>query len=308
MSQKQTKISDFFQDINRFHIIEKRDSSKLATLNEKPNEKYLLRYFHDPNYSFIKPFFQSIELRASLNHPSILPFTGFSYDGNRFVTIEPYLENGTLKKFIKDRQKGIDLLNFETIRSKIIIGLASGLAYLHQNGIIHKHLDSECILLDNEMHPKIIGTEKRIFENPAIDNDVKNPFSQFSYFSPEILVNERASCKSDVYTFSIILIELFKFEIPWNHFDRIKARIYEIITSILDGERPDISGNDIPEVWSNLIKQCWKKDPLERPCSIEIVQKLIDEKDKFFNDPKINQEELDKYIESVTHGLDFSKF
>lgn len=76
----------------------------------------------------------------------------------------------------------------------------------------------------------------------------------------------------------------------------------------MKGERPGISGDAIPKVWSNLIKQCSGNDLLERPCFIEIVQKHIDEKDKFFNDPKINQEELGKYIESVTSGLDFSGF
>ena len=305
MSQKPIAISDFLQDINNFNINKKKREDKLATLHGKPNEKYLLHIFKNPSHRFLEAFFRSIEIRAPLNHPTILPLTGFSYDESDFILIEPYLENGSLDKFMQDRQKGIDIPNLETIRSIIIFGLAAGLAYLHQNGIIHKHLDSEHILLDNEMHPKIIGTEKRFFEVINLDMDCITPFCEVCFISPECLEDHAVTGKTDVYSYSILLVSLFKFKLPFD--PKQSKNKYMFLSSVTKGERPDITGDDIPEIWANLIKQCWKPDPLERPRSIEIVQRLMDGKDEFFNDPRINQEELSRYIESVTSGLDFSR-
>lgn len=155
------------------------------------------------------------------------------------------------------------------------------------------------------MHPKIIGTEKRFFEDIDLDMDHIVPFCEVCCISPECFEGLAVTGKTDVYSYSILLVTLFKFKLP---FDPKKAKNkFMLLSLITKGERPDITGDDIPEIWANLIKQCWKTDPLERPRSIEIVQRLMDEKDKFFNDPRINQEELSRYIESVTSGLDFSR-
>ena len=76
---------------------------------------------------------------------------------------------------------------------------------------------------------------------------------------------------------------------------------------VTKGKRMEINEDEIPNKWADLIRQCWQNEQYERPRFIEIVKKLMDKKDEFFNDPKINQEELSRYIDTVTRGLDFTR-
>lgn len=148
-------------------------------------------------------------------------------------------------------------------------------AYLHQNGICNRKLTTSHVLLDNEMHPKIprIALNSDFHVDVFDDNFVSPPI----YAAPEMIIlaqDDDFKLRSDVFSFSVILYELFILKIPWET-DK-SASQFKIIINIIEGKRP--STEEIPKIWADLIERCWKNDFYDRPHFIEIVDRLITKK------------------------------
>ncbi|KAG6528971.1 hypothetical protein ZIOFF_011163 [Zingiber officinale] len=111
----------------------------------------------------------------------------------------------------KDKAKS-SLLNWQR-RLNIIIGIARGLLYLHQDSrlkVIHRDLKPSNILLDKDMNPKISDFGiARIFEGDnALEDATTRPVGTFGYMAPEYLSRGVFSFKSDVFSFGVIVLEI----------------------------------------------------------------------------------------------------
>ncbi|CAN1161175.1 Cysteine-rich receptor-like protein kinase 6 [Linum perenne] len=125
-------------------------------------------------------------------------------DGNK-------LGQGGFGPVYKADQKRRLKLSWE-MRYNIIVGIARGLLYLHEEHplkIIHRDMKASNILLDESMNPKISdfglarlfpGTQNHCFTNKIIGT--------YGYMAPEYAIRGRYSTKSDVYSFGILVLEI----------------------------------------------------------------------------------------------------
>ncbi|KAF3794526.1 putative receptor-like protein kinase [Nymphaea thermarum] len=183
-----------------------------------------------------KEFLNEICMISTLQHPNLVKLYGCCTEGSQLMLVYEYLENNSLANALfgraaEDRLK----LNWPT-RYKICIGVARGLAYLHEESmfkIVHRDIKSANILLDKKLNAKIsdFGLAKLDEGNDARSNT--RIVGTVGYMAPEYATRGHLTDKADVYSFGLVVLEIVSGESNSTYLPREKVgvlleRAYEL--------------------------------------------------------------------------------
>lgn len=216
--------------------------------------------FRKLNSSAIQSYQREVAVLASVQHYSVLKFVGYS-DTNSFCVLTEWMNGGNLYNAI--HQQGFLSPTDRTIAA---FDIATAMMHLHSKNIVHRDLKSLNILLDDNKRIKIcdFGFSRFAELQTQMNSRVGTPY----WMAPELLTqNCFYTSKVDVYAYGIVLWELASSETPFKGAD-IKTISNKVSVEDL---RPSLP-KGLNYSMSNLVFQCWDKEPKNRPSFLDIVE------------------------------------
>jgi len=202
--------------VSHYKILEKLGEGVTGVvyraLDEKLNRIVALKFFHDQLYpdEEQKAFLiREAQAAAALDHPNIRTIHEINETDKYLFMSMSYIEGDSLKKKLLDRP-----LNLEPALS-IAYQVADGLEAAHNNGIIHRNLNSANILITDRGLAKILNFG---LPPPSKDTEatVRGTFvNPTAYLSPELLRNEEVDQRSDIWSWGVVFYEMITAKLPF---------------------------------------------------------------------------------------------
>ncbi|XP_050398521.1 speract receptor [Patella vulgata] len=225
-------------------------------------------------------------LRDKVMHVNVVRFFGLSeLDGERYV-IGEYCGKGPMTDILQDAKYTLN----NDFKFSLAFDIAIGMAFLHGLGIVHGHLTSTHCFVDSRWTVKIGDWEYiRLLQhvksnkNPFIyihkdANDIGKQEAAFRDFwvAPEVLRSDlELPCapSGDVYSFAIILQEIFTREDPYaEHAGLIMPD--QVIKAILNNNLRPQPSDDTPIRVRQIMEIAWSETATSRP-SFEQMNKMM---------------------------------
>ena len=164
------------------------------------------------NESLIARFKLEAKTIARLEHPHILTLYDYGVEDDLLYLVMPYLDGGSLG----DRLKSDDPPSLEEI-AKLLSEVATALDYAHREGIIHRDIKPDNILLDKEGHALI--ADFGIVKIAESDNSLTatgGVVGTPAYLAPEQAGGDGITSSSDIYSLGVVIYEIVSGKKPYS--------------------------------------------------------------------------------------------
>ncbi|KAI8558015.1 hypothetical protein RHMOL_Rhmol04G0055800 [Rhododendron molle] len=233
-----------------------------------------------------REFVNEIGMISALQHSHLVKLYGCCIEGNQLLLVYEYMENNSLARALFGPE-GCQLQLDWLTRYKICIGIARGLAYLHEEArlkIVHRDIKATNVLLDKNFNAKIsdFGLAKLDEEdNTHISTRIAGTYG---YMAPEYAMLGYLTDKADVYSFGIVALEIvsgrsitsyitqedYLYLLDWALVLKKKGNLMELVDPKLGSDFNKIEAT----VMMNVALLCANTSPAVRPAMSSVVSML----------------------------------
>jgi len=151
-----------------------------------------------------------VNFLGRISHPNLVKLLGYCMDDNELLLVYEFMAKGSLENHLFRRGAVYEPLPW-SLRLKILIGAARGLAFLHssERQIIYRDFKASNILLDSHFNAKLsdFGLAKHGPDGEE-SHVTTRVMGTYGYAAPEYVSTGHLYVKSDVYGFGVVLLEM----------------------------------------------------------------------------------------------------
>ncbi|CAL5079477.1 unnamed protein product [Urochloa decumbens] len=155
-----------------------------------------------------RQFVAEVATISAVQHRNLVKLHGCCIDSNKYLLVYEYLENGSLDRALfRDSSLKLDW----SARFEIILGIARGLTYLHEESsirIVHRDIKASNVLLGTDLTPKVsdFGLAK-LYDDNKTHVSMTRIAGTFGYLAPEYAMRGQLTEKADVFAFGVVALE-----------------------------------------------------------------------------------------------------
>ncbi|XP_019615926.1 PREDICTED: tyrosine-protein kinase CSK-like isoform X1 [Branchiostoma belcheri] len=207
-------------------------------------------------------FLAEASVMTAVSHPNLVQLIGVCFGDPIFIITE-FMAKGSLVDYLRSRGRSVitasDNLQFSC-------NICNGMAYLESKNLVHRDLAARNVLLSEEGTAKVsdFGLAREMNFDKLEGGKVP-----VKWTAPEALRHGHFSTKSDVWSFGILLWELYSYGRP--PYPRVP--IADVVAHVEKGYRME-PPEGCPEDIYSVMKQCWDINPDSRPSFKRLLQQL----------------------------------
>ena len=247
---------------NRYKILDHLGTGGMATVwlgyDTILDRQVAIKTFKidDNDEDAVKRFNREAKAVTSLSHPNIVSIYDVENEGEFYYLILEYVEGMTLKDYMIKNPR----IPIETI-VHIAKQVAAGLSHAHQNGIIHRDIKPQNILMNENLTCKITDFGIARAYGDTTLTQTNQMLGTVYYLSPEQARGNVATAQSDIYSLGILIFEMITGQIPFKGESAVAIALKH-----LQEELPDIDKyrDNVPQSVKNIVLHATMKNPNER--------------------------------------------
>ena len=200
---------------------------------------------------------------SNQDHPSVMKFYEVVETSTRFYIITEYLSGGQLF----ERLSKTPVVN-EKVAAKYMFNVIISLNYIHKNGLTHKDIKPENLLLEfdaPDAHLKLVDYGFSLLKKTA--TGTKGPVGSVTYMPPEKFKSEETD-KSDIWSMGVILFIILSGRVPFQG-KTDSETMQKILNKPLSMSSK--AWETVSDDAKSLVARMLDKDPENRPSAEEII-------------------------------------
>ena len=219
-------------------------------------------------------FVKEALLMNQFDHPNILKLLGVCFDAEPFCLIFEYMDLGDLNNYLRKTAISCSRSSSSLTSKQLVdmaINIAGGLEYLSVHRFVHRDLATRNCLINEKLFVKIsdFGLSKDVYSRDYYKLGEKSVMP-IRWMPPEAILFSTFSSQSDVWSFGIVLWEIFTSGTqPYCALSN-----EEVVERITNGHVLRCPSG-CPDELYQLMVRCWATEPKDRPTASEIYTDLL---------------------------------
>src|ERR671931_769138 len=212
---------------------------------------------------FVERFKREARSVAQLQHPNIVTVIDRGEEEGRQYIVFEYIDGENLKELVV-RKGRLDVRE----ALEIALEVAHGLAFAHANGLVHRDVKPQNVLLNGDGRAKVTDfgiARSRDFEQGMTQTGTVVGTS--NYIAPEQASGQPVGAQTDVYSLGVVLYELLAGDVPFpgeNFVSVAMKHVNQPPPNLLDVRR------DVPLRVAAAVDRALEKDPSQRFPTMEV--------------------------------------
>jgi len=171
-------------------------------------------------------FYQEAKAAGRLSHPNIVTIFDVGKSGDVAYIAMEFLQGKELRDILNEGKT----LPVEQILD-IVSQVASGIAYAHENGIVHRDVKPSNIMVGADGHVKITDFGIARMESASVRTQTGMVLGSPKYMSPEQVTGKLIDQRSDIFSLGVVLYEMLTDKAPFVG-ENVNAIMYQTLNSI----------------------------------------------------------------------------